>query len=176
MHGLYIDAVRFWHCNFMREQSVDPLALQANSSLTFIICSFDFESSIIQDHRPLPRPDPATTADHTRNIAANNTLTRSDFGAAEPDRNLREIPPRRQSAGPMRRPVCRWMGQKSVAVHRAYVHVNHLCACESDDGSGGAGRPRRAAGRSHRSDSWTPGLRHPCSECIDNHGLTELSN
>lgn len=149
MHGRYIDAVRFWHCNFMREQSVDPLALQANSSLTFIICSFDFESSIIQDHRPLPRPDPATTADHTRNIAANNTLTRSDFGAAEPDRNLREIPPRRQSAGPMRRPVCRWMGQKSVAVHRAYVHVNHLCACESDDGSGGAGRPRRAAGRSH---------------------------
>ena len=54
--------------------------------LTFIICSCDFESSIIQDHRPLPRPDPATTADHTRNIAANNTLTRSDFGAVEPDR------------------------------------------------------------------------------------------
>ena len=67
--------------------------------VTFIICPCDFESSIIQDHRPLPRPDPATTADHTRNIAANNTLTRSDFGAAEPDRNLREIPPGRQSAG-----------------------------------------------------------------------------
>jgi hypothetical protein len=60
--------------------------------VTFIICPCDFESSIIQDHRPLPRPDPATTADHTRNVAANNTLTRSDFGAAEPDRNLREIP------------------------------------------------------------------------------------
>ena len=96
--------------------------------VTFIICPCDFESSIIQDHRPLPRPDPATTADHTRNVAANNTLTRSDFGAAEPDRNLREIPPRRQSAGPMRRPVCRWMGQKSVAVHRAYVHVNQTTA------------------------------------------------
>ena len=67
--------------------------------LTFIICSCDFESSIIQDHRPLPRPDPATTADDARNIAANNTLTRSDFGAAEPDRNLREIPPRRNLPG-----------------------------------------------------------------------------
>jgi hypothetical protein len=59
--------------------------------VTFIICPCDFESSIIQDHRPLPRPDPATTADHTRNVATNNTLTRSDFGAAEPDRNLRKI-------------------------------------------------------------------------------------
>ena len=124
-HGRYIEAVRFWHRNCMREQSVDPLALQANSSLTFIICSFDFESSIIQDHRPLPRPDPATTADHTRNVAANNTLTRSDFGAAEPDRNLREIPPRRQSAGPMRRPVCRVDGPEVGG------GAPRLCACES---------------------------------------------
>jgi hypothetical protein len=43
---------------------------------------------MIQDHRPFLRPDPAITADHTRNIATDTTLARSDFGAAEPDGNF----------------------------------------------------------------------------------------
>ena len=34
----------------------------------------------------------------------------------------------------MRRPVCRWVGQKSVAVHGAYVHENQTTT-----------RPARAA-------------------------------
>jgi hypothetical protein len=62
------------------------------------------------------------------------------------------------------------MGQKSVAVHRAYVHVNQTTARAALAALDGL------LGAHTTSDSWTPGLRHPCSECIDNHELTELSN
>ena len=63
------------------------------------------------------------------------------------------------------------MGQKSVAVHRAYVHVNQTtarAALAALDGLLGA----------HTTSvrQLDTGLRHTCSECIDNHDLTELSN
>lgn len=58
-----------------------------------------------------------------------------------------------------------------MAVHRAFVHLNQTtarAALAALDGLLGA----------HTTSvrQLDTGLRHPCSECIDNHGLTELSN
>ena len=58
-----------------------------------------------------------------------------------------------------------------MAVHRAYVHVNQTtgrAALAALDGLLGA----------HTTSvrQLDTGLRHPCSERIDNHELTELSN
>jgi hypothetical protein len=62
------------------------------------------------------------------------------------------------------------MGQKSVAVHRSYAHV------ESDDGSGGAAFDGLLGAHTTSVRQLDTGLLHPCIECIDNHELTELSN
>jgi hypothetical protein len=63
------------------------------------------------------------------------------------------------------------MGQKSVAVHRAYVHVNQTttrAALAALDGLLGA----HTTSLRQLNTGFTPSF----SECIDNHELTESSN
>jgi hypothetical protein len=52
-----------------------------------------------------------------------------------------------------------------------------LPACESDDGSGGAGALDGLLGVHTTSvRQLDTGLRHPCSECIDNHEVTDVTD